>query len=683
MNRIIRAAVVAATLLLLALVVRTRDARASEEFDVKEELAYPGTRLLVVEFYSVHCEPCMAAVQKWSELHAKYRSEGLRFVVIKADDDDGRCVQLKWSPDRSICDTDNEIHKSMRVNALPYAFVWSWTGELLVNGGHVAQVERVVEEQLVKMPRAAIRAEGADRELAHAERFVRAELTRIGKIQAVATEAEEKAIEALRRRSTQVDRDERAQCEQGKALGANSLLTLSLGKGAAPKLLIELLDATTNCPIGTGRALWEPANPERSVSIAVADLLAHVTKRPQLPWLARKASPTDTTTGGRDKPTIPVPAPAGSDGDDDVLVSFTSIPPGAKVEVDGALACQATPCKKMLRPGRRMVGMSSPCTNSREEKVRFTGDRGELNWTLTEERAPLKVELADANGEPYDGEVRVDGRSAGRTWKTLQVPICAKEVAVSTDHGTWTQALSLTRTEMSRVRGKLEPACAPGSHWTGKGCDCNADTPEWNASAQRCVPPTAKPASPNGVRNATGSRRFVVDGAHSQIGFRVKHMMVSTVRGVFKSFNGTVSIDDADLTKSRVKVEIDTASVDTGIEKRDEHLKSPDFFDATRNPKITFESTSVRKQGATLLVNGDLAMHGVTKPITLSVVGPTKEWANPWGQTLRGASATAKINRRDFGLQWNKVTEAGAVVVSDEVDLELDLTLVLADGERR
>lgn len=171
---------------------------------------------------------------------------------------------------------------------------------------------------------------------------------------------------------------------------------------------------------------------------------------------------------------------------------------------------------------------------------------------------------------------------------------------------------------------------------------------------------------------------YTLDGAHSRIGFGVKHMMVSTVKGSFKAFSGTVVIDDADVTKSTVSVEMETASVDTGIEKRDEHLKSADFFDVANHPKMTFKSTSVKKQGQKLLVTGNLSLHGVTKPVTLTVEGPTKEWTNPWGQVVRGASATGKINRKDFGLAWGKVTEAGAVVVAEEVTLEFELELVKA-----
>jgi len=171
---------------------------------------------------------------------------------------------------------------------------------------------------------------------------------------------------------------------------------------------------------------------------------------------------------------------------------------------------------------------------------------------------------------------------------------------------------------------------------------------------------------------------YTLDGAHSRVGFGVKHMMVTTVKGAFKGFSGTVELNDADVTKSTVSVEIELASVDTGIEKRDDHLKSADFFDVASHPKMTFKSTAVKKQGAKLLVTGDLSLHGVTKPVTLTVEGPTKEWTNPWGQVVRGASATGKLNRKDFGLTWGKVTEAGAVVVGEEVTLELELELVKA-----
>lgn len=175
---------------------------------------------------------------------------------------------------------------------------------------------------------------------------------------------------------------------------------------------------------------------------------------------------------------------------------------------------------------------------------------------------------------------------------------------------------------------------------------------------------------------------YTLDGGHSRVGFGVKHMMVTNVKGQFKAFSGTVSIDDADVTKSVVKVDIDVASVDTNNEKRDEHLKSADFFDVQNHAKMTFASTSVKKAGQKLLVTGDLTLHGVTKPVTLTVEGPSKEWTNPWGQVVRGASATGKFSRKDFGMTFGKVTEAGGVLVADEVSLDFDLELAkVADAK--
>ncbi len=167
-----------------------------------------------------------------------------------------------------------------------------------------------------------------------------------------------------------------------------------------------------------------------------------------------------------------------------------------------------------------------------------------------------------------------------------------------------------------------------------------------------------------------------IDSGHSRVGFGVRHMMVSTVHGTFAKYTGTVALDDKDVTKSTAHIEIDTASVDTGNAKRDEHLKSPDFFDVVKFPKITFDSTKIEKRGADgLAITGNLTMKGVTKPVVLNVSGLTGEVKDPWGGVRRGATAQAKINRKDFGLTWNKGLETGGVVVGDDVNLELEVEL--------
>ncbi|GMT97270.1 YceI family protein [Corallococcus caeni] len=165
-----------------------------------------------------------------------------------------------------------------------------------------------------------------------------------------------------------------------------------------------------------------------------------------------------------------------------------------------------------------------------------------------------------------------------------------------------------------------------------------------------------------------------IDSSHSSAQFGVKHMMVSTVRGTFSNVKGTVNLDDKDITKSTIETTIDAKTINTNEPKRDEHLRSADFFDVEKFPTITFKSTKIAKAGKDKLnVTGDLTMHGVTKPVVLAVEGPTAETKDAWGNVRRGATATTKIKRSDFGLTWNKALEAGGVAVGDEVTITLDL----------
>lgn len=168
-----------------------------------------------------------------------------------------------------------------------------------------------------------------------------------------------------------------------------------------------------------------------------------------------------------------------------------------------------------------------------------------------------------------------------------------------------------------------------------------------------------------------------IDPAHSEVGFKVRHMMIANVRGEFNTFSGTIEVDETDITTSKINVEIDTNSIDTGIEKRDEHLRSADFFEVAKFPKMTFVSKRVMKLGERkLMVVGDLTMRGVTKEVSLNVDGPTGEIKDPWGNIRRGASAMTTINRKDFGLTWNQVLESSGVAVADEVHITLELELI-------
>jgi polyisoprenoid-binding protein YceI len=175
----------------------------------------------------------------------------------------------------------------------------------------------------------------------------------------------------------------------------------------------------------------------------------------------------------------------------------------------------------------------------------------------------------------------------------------------------------------------------------------------------------------------TYAATWEMDPAHSSFQFKVRHLTVSNVSGDFSKSRGVVMIDDKDITQLRVEVTIDAASVNTGHAQRDEHLRGPDFFDVTKYPTITFVSRKVIKADADRLrVMGDLTIHGVIREITVDVEGPTAEVKDPWGNFRRGATATTKINRKDFGLTWNKVLDGGGLVVGDEVNIYVEVELV-------
>jgi len=176
---------------------------------------------------------------------------------------------------------------------------------------------------------------------------------------------------------------------------------------------------------------------------------------------------------------------------------------------------------------------------------------------------------------------------------------------------------------------------------------------------------------------APAATTWKIDPAHTAAQFAVKHMMISTVRGEFKGVNGTVIWDEQDVTKSRVDVTIDTKTVNTGEDQRDQDLRSAKFFEVEKFPTMTFKSKKVESVGGDKLkITGDLTMHGVTKEVVLDVEGPTAPVKDPWGDIRTAANATAKVNRQDFGVKWNANMDGGGVVVGDTVTITIDLEMV-------
>src|SRR5579872_5635057 len=177
----------------------------------------------------------------------------------------------------------------------------------------------------------------------------------------------------------------------------------------------------------------------------------------------------------------------------------------------------------------------------------------------------------------------------------------------------------------------------------------------------------------------TATTTWNIDPVHSIAEFRVKHMMISNVKGQFPKLTGTLKLDESDLSKSHVEASIEAASIQTRDEQRDAHLKSADFFHVEKFPALTFKSTgiSIVRDGE-LAVEGDLTIRGVTRKVTFSVEGPTPPAKDPWGNTRVAVAATTKINRKDYGLTWNAALETGGILVGDEVTISLDVQFVKA-----
>jgi polyisoprenoid-binding protein YceI len=174
----------------------------------------------------------------------------------------------------------------------------------------------------------------------------------------------------------------------------------------------------------------------------------------------------------------------------------------------------------------------------------------------------------------------------------------------------------------------------------------------------------------------SGTTTYTIDPAHTTVEFIVRHLMISKVRGRFRGVTGTLQVPAGGNVPSSVEVVIDTTTIDTHEPQRDDHLRSPDFLEAANFPQMTFRSTGVEGDGEEFKINGDLTIHGVTRPVVLDTTfeGST---VDPWGNQRLGYSALTKISRKDFGMQWNVALEAGGVTVGDEVKIDINLEAIL------
>jgi polyisoprenoid-binding protein YceI len=179
------------------------------------------------------------------------------------------------------------------------------------------------------------------------------------------------------------------------------------------------------------------------------------------------------------------------------------------------------------------------------------------------------------------------------------------------------------------------------------------------------------------TQTTTGVTTWQIDPAHTQVEFAVKHMMITTVKGRFSDVTGEIRLDETNIANSRIDIEVNVASIDTREAQRDTHLRSGDFFDVEKFPKMTFRSTKIDGALDEFTLTGDLTIHGVTRPVTFDVTHEGRG-KDPWGGERIGFSATGKIKRGDFGLTWNAALETGGFLVGDDVKISLDVEAVKA-----
>ena len=396
-------------------------AHASDHLDIQAELLRPGVRLLAVEFYRTDCIPCMKAVPEWKRLHEKYRDRGLRFVVVSVEQD-GRCANLNWTPDANVCDAEGHIAEMFKIEALPQAYLWSWTGQLLVRSGHVAEVEAAVTRELQRLPRVTVVLAGdaTKAQLGPVKAMVRDALATSGKVDVLATEEDQKLIAGVRRASQAAGIDEATQCQLGAEIAANSLVKIELlGRADNAQLSLQLVSAERGCLAAVGNARWMPANPQRSAAAAVDDLLQKLTVELQMPGgsgVARqRAMPTQRgpqVSGGQvDGGANTAKGPVISGGDVSAALGHLivkAIPKEATVQVTGPEKFREVGApgwdRADLIPGSYVVEVAAAGYEAQKQVVTLAADDAQVVKIALQRLGGLEI-----SGTPAGAKVEVRG----------------------------------------------------------------------------------------------------------------------------------------------------------------------------------------------------------------------------------------------------------------------------------
>ena len=377
--------VAAVMILVLTLLTVPSRAFAWANLDVRGWLSRPGVKLLAVEFYATWCGPCMKAVPQWKKLHEKYRSKGLRLVVVSVQDE-GACASPDWNPDRVVCDEDGTLQQAWKANNLPQAFLWSWQGNMLVSHGDVDQVEKAIEAYFERVPRILVADPKDGRGVplddgAGLKHMVRSELSRVAKLDIVADKETLEELRALRKEGYNPNYDTKTACKLGAEVSPNTRLDITLrNSGNIQRLYLELFSVENGCLTASAKAPVMKGDLDTAVVEVVNQLVVHLAGNVTMPGRATVGSKPvmigDTDIGETATDWNP-------EASEMVIVGFESEPRGALVMLNGDLLCQDTSkgCSRMIAPGSHWVSMKLEGYADRNEVVDI--DKGTvIRWPL-------------------------------------------------------------------------------------------------------------------------------------------------------------------------------------------------------------------------------------------------------------------------------------------------------------
>ena len=429
-------------------------AQAGEGLDVKEWLSRPGVKLVVVEFYSVYCKPCMKAVPKWKQLHEDYRSRGLRLVVVSADP--GVCAQPDWNPDDVICDEYGLIQNAWKVDALPQAFMWDWQGRMRVARGTVEEAEQKIEKYFSDELRIGVLEPTDGRGGAHKHgesilTLVRGELSRLSKFEIVVSGKEADEIRKAQKESHSLAKAEKQRCQLGKEVSANSLLVPKLiQSGRGRQLVLELVSVEQGCVIGFSRSPVVGDDYQTAVVDVVGKLVRTLVHVENPRGVDRLAAARGEQKGAK--------------------VALSVAPADARWVLDGGRSGTLDSYKKVsvlqVSPGKHELELSRE--GYVPSVVQFYVERGDLR-TIQETLVPKVVEvstegsagLLNVTSAPEDGAaIFLDGKDTGQTTPATIADVPAGKHAVLVKRRFYKHAvkvLVVPQDDIARWEAEMEP----------------------------------------------------------------------------------------------------------------------------------------------------------------------------------------------------------------------------------